>query len=67
MYLYIKFGLLIKDLAIVALTAEMIDTVVDIVIVLVVVLWQRSYLIMVMKWRVIGTTIVFVLSQVCVR
>lgn len=46
----------------------MIDTVVDIVIVLVViVLRQRSYLIMVMKWRVIGTTIVFVLSQVCVR
>lgn len=65
-YLYIKLGLLVEDLAIIALAAEMIDAVVDVVIVLVVVLRQRSYLV-VMERRIIRATVVLVLGQIGVR
>lgn len=65
-YLYIEFGLLVEDLAVVALTAEMIDAVVDIVVVLVVVLRQGD-LVVVVEWRIIGAAVVLVLGQVGVR
>lgn len=66
-YLYIKLGLLVKDLAVVALTAEMIDAVVDVVIVLVAV--PRDYLAVmnVVEGRIVGAAVVLVLGQIGIR
>lgn len=65
-YLYIKLGLLVKDLAVVALAAEMIDAVVDVVVVLVAVL--RDYLAMMdVEGRIVGAAVVLVLGQVGIR
>lgn len=66
-YLYIKLGLLVKDLAVVALAAEMIDAVVDVVVVLVAVL--RGYLAVMdtVERRIVGAAVVLVLGQIGIR
>lgn len=63
-HLYIELWLLVKDLAVIALAAEMIDTVVDVVVILVVVLRQRGRFLV---RRIIGATVVLVLGQIGVR
>lgn len=67
-YLYIKLGLLVKDLAVVALAAEVIDAVVDVVVVLVVAV-PRDYLAVmnVVEGRIVGAAVVLVLGQIGIR
>lgn len=67
-YLYIELRFLVKGLAVVALAAEMIDAVVDVVVILVVVLRQRGRVPMLRAVRrVIRATVVLVLGQIGVR
>lgn len=67
-YLYIELRLLVEGLAVVALAAEMIDAVVDVVVVLVVVLrYHLASVMHVVERRVIGAAVVLVLGQIGVR
>lgn len=67
-YLYVELWFLVEGFTVVPLTAEMIDAVVNVVVVLVAVL-RRCLFVMDsgIERRVIGATIVFVLGQVGVR
>lgn len=66
-YLYIKLGLLVKDLAVVALAAEMINAVVDVVVVLVAVLLGYFAVMDTVEGRIVGAAVVLVLGQVGIR
>lgn len=64
-YLYIKLRFLVKNLPLIPLTAQMIDAVFNVVVVLVVVLsWSG---VDVVQPCIIGTALVFILCQICVR
>lgn len=63
-YLYVELGLLVEDLAVVALAAEVIDAVVDVVVVFVVVLRGLA---VAAERRIVGAAVVLVLGQVGVR